>query len=344
MPKFGKLIEQMREEIEEKFEAIRNHYYSSQLPLKSFYKEFHTTYGYALPKGLKDAMIRNNITMKARTEFLMNNKVPKKVQIKEFDISEVTDFGIQKSIGQEYLSAKLPDHLKKIGVLSDIHFPFHSMDALLCAIKYLREERIDCLYLNGDIFDFYSISRHEKDKDLRDLAREVDMCRDFVHKLREIFSDIPIYYKLGNHEDRYARSLQVQAEEFSQLHDLQFDVFFHLDRLKFEVIDSWRGMEMGNLLVLHGHELYGGGGVNPSQNLFQKVLCNTLIGHVHRTSSTTRKTGFKEYIHTYSTGCLTALSPKYMPFSQHNHGFALVEIENGKSKVKNIVIKDGKII
>ncbi len=90
---------------------------------------------------------------------------------------------------------------------------------------------------------------------------------------------------------------------------------------------------MGDLLVVHGHEMYGAGGVNPSQNLMNKTLCNTLMGHVHRTSTTQKKNAFKEYINTYTTGCLTVLSPKYMPFSQHNHGFALVEINEGKSKV-----------
>jgi hypothetical protein len=191
--------------------------------------------------------------------------------------------------------------------------------------------------------DFYSISRHEKDKDLRDFKREVDMSRDFLKKLRDLFPYIPIYYKLGNHENRWAKSLQTQAEEFAQLHDLQFDIFFHLDKLQFNVVNDWQGMEMGDLLVLHGHELYGAGGVNPSQNLMNKTLCNTLMGHVHRTSTTQKKNGFKEYVNSYTTGCLTVLSPKYMPFSMHNHGFAIVEIQDGKSKVKNLMIKDGKI-
>jgi predicted phosphodiesterase len=334
----------MTEETQSKYEAIRNHYYNSQIPLKKFHQEYHLNYGFSLPKGLKDAMIRNGITMKARTEFLLNNKIQKPQVLKEFDISEVTDFGIQPSIGKEYLSMKMPAGIKKVGIMSDIHFPFHDLDALLCAIKHLRDQQIDCLYLNGDIFDFYSISRHEKDKDLRDFPREVELCRDFVRKLRDIFPSIPIYYKMGNHEDRYARSLAIQAEEFAQIHDLQFEIFFHLDKLGYIMVDTWQGMEMGDLLVLHGHELYGGGGINPSQNLFNKVLCNTLIGHVHKTSTTQRKTGFKEFINTYSTGCLTALSPKYMPFSQHNHGFAIVELENGKSKVTNYIIKDGKIV
>ena len=57
-----------------------------------------------------------------------------------------------------------------------------------------------------------------------------------------------------------------------------------------------------------------------------------------------KKDGFKKFIHSYSTGCLTQLSPKYYPFAQHNWGAALVHIENGKTKVDNFVIKDGKIV
>jgi predicted phosphodiesterase len=238
----------------------------------------------------------------------------------------------------------LPNHLKKIGILSDIHFPYHDLTALTCAIKHLKEQEIDCLYLNGDIQDFYSISRHEKEKDMRDFKREVDMNRDFLQRLRDLFRTIPIYYKLGNHENRFARSLQLQAEEFAQLHDLQFDIFFRLDKLGITMVEDWQGMEMGDLLVGHGHEWYGAGGINPSQNLLNKTLCNTLIGHVHRTSFTQRKTSMKQFINTYTTGCLTLLSPKYMPFSHHNHGMAIVEIDNGKTMVHNIQIREGKII
>jgi predicted phosphodiesterase len=329
---------------EKKWDNIKHHFFTSSLPLHIFYKEHWELYGYKNSEMFRKALISHNITVKERTKYLMENKRSVPIKMDPMDWDSLDDFGIAQSIGQEYTSAQLPGHIKKVGIMSDVHFPFHDLDALKCAIKHFKEQEIDCLYLNGDIFDFYSISRHEKDKDLRDFAREVEMCRQFMYKLRDIFGHIPIYYKLGNHEDRYARSLQMQAEEFAQIHDLQFEVFFHLDRLKYEVIDSWRGMEMGDLLVLHGHELYGGGGVNPSQNLFNKTICNTLIGHVHKTSSTIKKTGFKQFIHTYSTGCLTALSPKYMPFSQHNHGCAIVEINEGKTKVSNIMIKNGKIV
>lgn len=327
---------------EDKITKIREHFNSTSLSFKDFHHSFFEMYGYESWNSLRKFMIKYGILSRNRSAQAINKEVPPVVV--NYNLETLDNFGIENSIGKEYVSAKLPPHLKKIGILSDIHFPYHDLTALTCAIKYLKDQDIDCLYLNGDIQDFYSISRHEKEKDMRDFKREVDMNRDFLQRLRDIFRTIPIYYKLGNHENRFARSLQLQAEEFAQIHDLQFDIFFRLDKLGITMIEDWQGMEMGDLLVGHGHEWYGAGGINPSQNLLNKTLCNTLIGHVHRTSCTQRKTSLKQYINTYTTGCLTLLSPKYMPFSHHNHGFAIVEIENGKSMVHNIQIRDGKII
>ena len=324
-----------------KIDQIRNHFNATNLTRVDFERENWETYGYASQEAMHKKMTRYGISVKARSENFKKTR-PATI-IESINMDELDGFGIEPGIGKEYTSAKLPENLKKIGILSDIHVPFHSLEALTCAIKYLKEQQIDCLYLNGDTFDFYSISRHEKEKDLRDFVREIEMCRNFLQKLRDIFPLIPIYFKAGNHENRYQRYLFAQAEEFAGLHELQFDKFFRLDHLKIEWVEDWQGMEMGDLLVCHGHEIMAGG-MNPSQTTFNKTFCNTLIGHVHRTTSTTKKDGFKNFIHSYSTGCLTHLSPKYYPFAQHNHGFALVEIIEGKSKVNNIMIKDGKIV
>ena len=328
--------------LEDKILKIKEHFFSTNLSKTDFYNSFYEMYGYQKADSLRKLMTKKNISTRERSCQEMNKLIPPVVA--NYNLETLDNFGIEESIGKEYVSAKLPSHLKKIGILSDIHFPYHDLQALTCAIKHLKEQEIDCLYLNGDIQDFYSISRHEKEKDMRDFKREVDMNRDFLQRLRDLFRTIPIYYKLGNHENRFARALNVEAEEFAQLHDLQFNIFFRLDKLGIAMVEDWQGMEMGDLLVLHGHELQGSGGINPSQNLFNKTICNTLIGHVHRTSTTQKKTGLKQFINTYSTGCLTLLSPKYMPFSMHNHGFAIVEIENGKSKVNNIQIREGKIL
>ena len=329
--------------MQHKADAVRNHFNSSKLGVKEFCESYHLQYGYASWKQLKKFMVHNHITSTDRSR--LDKEASVRIEDKiDYNLDLLDNFGIADSLSKEYESMKLPSHLKKIGILSDIHFPYHSLEALTIAIRHLKSSNIDCLYLNGDIMDFYSISRHEKEKDLRDFKREVDMSRDFLKKLRDLFPTIPIYYKLGNHEQRWARSLQLQADEFAQLHDLQFEIFFNLDKLQFTMVNDWQGMEMGDLLVVHGHELYGAGGINPSQNLMNKTLCNTLMGHVHRTSTMQKKSAFKEYINTYTTGCLTVLSPKYMPFSSHNHGFAIVELMEGKSKVSNFQIKEGKVL
>lgn len=330
----------MSKEISKK-EAIEKHFFSTNLTRADFERENWENYGYVSQSNFHRQMSRWDISVKKRSEHFKQTRPQAKIE--SFNLDELDSFGIEPGIGKEYTSAHLPEHLKKIGILSDIHVPFHSLEALTCAIKYLRDQQIDCLYLNGDTFDFYSISRHEKEKDLRDFPREIEMARNFLQKLRDIFPTIPIYFKAGNHENRFQRYLFSQAEEFAGLHELQFDKFFRMDHLKIEWVEDWQGMEMGDLLVCHGHELMAGG-MNPSQTTFNKTFCNTLIGHVHRTTSTTKKDGFKKFIHSYSTGCLTHLSPKYYPFAQHNHGFALVEIQDGKSKVSNLMIKDGKIV
>lgn len=327
--------------LSKKWEAIRDHFYSTNLTRVDFERENYQSYGFSSQEIFHGLMSRNNIGVKSRSEYFKNTRPA--AQIESFDVDELDNFGIEESIGKEYTSLRLEDKFKKVGIMSDIHVPFHSMSALTCAIKHLREEQIDCLILNGDIMDFYAISRHEKEKDLRDFAKEIEMGRNFLQKIRDLFPLIPIYYKMGNHENRWQRYLNEQAEEFSALHEMQFEPFFRLDKLGLTYVPDWQGIEVGNLLVAHGHELMAGG-MNPSQTTFNKTFCNTLIGHVHRTTNTIKKTGFKEFIHTHSTGCLTQLSPKYYPFAQHNHGFALVHIENGKTKVDNIVIKDGKIV
>ena len=328
-------------QLNKKSEAIKNHFFSTNLTRKDFEKENYDTYGFDTIANFHRHLSRIGVTVRARSDHFKSNR-PNAI-IESFDLSEVDNFGIEESLGKEYTSLRITEDFKRVGVLSDIHVPYHSMSAIICAIKHLREIGIDCLILNGDIMDFYAISRHEKEKDLRDFPREIEMGRNFLQKIRDLFPLIPIYYKMGNHENRWQRYLNEQAEEFAQLHEMQFEQFFRLDKLSMTYVPDWQGIELGDLLILHGHELLAGG-MNPSQSTFNKTFCNTLIGHVHRTTSTTKKNGFKEFFHTYSTGCLTQLSPKYYPFAQHNNGYAIVEIEDGKTKVQNIMIKDGKIV
>ena len=140
----------------DKIQKIKDHFYSTNLSKTDFYKSFFEMYGYNSPDSLRKYMAENNITIRDRSSQAVNQEIPPIVV--NYNLDTLDNFGIEESIGKEYVSAKLPPHLKKIGILSDIHFPYHDLTALTCAIKHLKEQEIDCLYLNGDIQDFYSIS------------------------------------------------------------------------------------------------------------------------------------------------------------------------------------------
>ena len=134
-----------------KVEAVKDHFFNSNLRQKEFYTAFYQQYGYASGQQLKKLMTQNGITMTKRAEFLMEKSV--KIQDPlNYDINAIDNYGIADSLSKEYESMRLPKHLKKIGILSDIHFPYHSLQALTIAIKHLKDNMIDCLYLNAVFF------------------------------------------------------------------------------------------------------------------------------------------------------------------------------------------------
>src|SRR6478752_5181868 len=57
-----------------------------------------------------------------------------------------------------------PYNLKAERVLAlyDVHIPFHSVPALTAAIDYGKKEKVDCVFLGGDILDCFKLSRWVK--------------------------------------------------------------------------------------------------------------------------------------------------------------------------------------
>ena len=73
----------------------------------------------------------------------------------------------------EYLPYNISGH-KRIGILSDIHAPYHNIAALTAAIEFLKKEKVDAVLLNGDTIDFFRLSRFTKDPRKRDFKGELD--------------------------------------------------------------------------------------------------------------------------------------------------------------------------
>ena len=240
----------------------------------------------------------------------------------------------------------IPKGQNNILILSDIHFPYQDNKALELAINYGIENKVNCVYLNGDILDFYQCSRFTKDRRLRDMAGELEMGREFLKLMQETFK-CPIYYKIGNHEKRYEDYLMIKAPELLGIDDFKLEQLLRFREFGITLVKDKQMALAGKLPILHGHEWFGGFAppVNPARGLFLKAKESCIVGHHHRTSEHTEKTLSGEVTTTWSTGCLCGLEPEYAPYNNYNHGFAHVKVsKDGNYELKNMRIINYKIV
>lgn len=234
----------------------------------------------------------------------------------------------------------------KVGVLSDIHVPYHDETALRAAVDHLRAEQIDALLLNGDWADFYSISRHEKNPKHRNFKAELQAVRQLLEWLRQEFPGVPIVAKLGNHEERWEKWLWAHAPEISDEPIMSLDHWFGFDKLGIELVKDKRIVMAGQLPILHGHEKGNGisSPVNQARGAFLRLHHTVLEGHGHRTSTHSEPDMFGRETVCFSTGCLCDLRPAYAVLNKWNHGAAIVEVHaDGSFDVENFRVQAGKV-
>ena len=86
----------------------------------------------------------------------------------------------------------------KIMVVSDIHFPYEDKSAVTAFIKEAGLRKPDVIVLNGDLLDFYKLSKFSKDPAGKNPEEEIEMCKTFLKKLRkEVGKECKIYYTIN---------------------------------------------------------------------------------------------------------------------------------------------------
>jgi predicted phosphodiesterase len=218
-----------------------------------------------------------------------------------------------------------------VGIMSDVHVPYHSEIAVAAAVGFLKDQELSALLLNGDIADFYAISRYMKDPKQRDFKGELEAVRDFLAYLRQEFPDIPIVYKTGNHEERWQHWLWQHAAEISDDPRMSLTAWLGFTESNIELVEDKRPVLLGKLPVLHGHELPSGmaAPVNVARGAFMKTLSTVMVGHSHRTSNHAESDMWHKETGCWSTGCLCDLRPEYARINRWNWGFAMVAIHKG---------------
>ncbi len=251
-------------------------------PYAEIYKEIHAGEG-TIADRLRAAMKRHNIKMKYGSferlyfgwrkrnhpELDAPVKTPVKGSLSKLE-NHFADFGnivdelmpeqsnpldLPPSQEANYKPYKLPINHNNILLLSDIHVPYHNIQALTLALKYGLENEVNTILLNGDVIDFYAISRFEKDPRKRNFGHEVLMTRQFLATLRKLFPNAAIYYKCGNHDVRYDHYIMRNAPDLLGMDEFNFESLMKLDELNITFIPDKQIIHAGKLTILHGHEL-----------------------------------------------------------------------------------------
>lgn len=234
------------------------------------------------------------------------------------------------------------DGVKRVGIISDTHIPYHSEKSLTAAIERCKSHEIDTLFINGDYGDFYRISRWQQNPNKRRLVEEVKSMKAGLEWFRSEFPKARIVYKKGNHDERWDHFLWNRAPEFFDLPNCQLEQVLDCEKYGVEVVGDQRPIIVGKLPVMHGHELGKSGiasPVNPARGAFLRTHHTILVGHSHQTSGHADTNMWHEETFVWSTGCLCDMTPEYARINRWNWGFAIVDVsQDGSFDVQNLRI------
>lgn len=215
------------------------------------------------------------------------------------------------------------DH--RIAIVSDAHAPFHDRRAIDAACQTIEEYRPTLLVLNGDMVDFYALSRFDKmPARVLELQEELDATvAGVLRPLARAAGDARKVYVTGNHEERLIRYVNAHPE-ISSLRSLMLSSLLRFDDLGIDHVDY--AVEVnGNVLVTHGRTVRKWAG-RSVQGEMEKARfgISVVMGHVHRVAkvATATRSGLVWGI---EAGCLCTLRPEYDPSPDWAHGMALVE-------------------
>jgi predicted phosphodiesterase len=236
---------------------------------------------------------------------------------------------------------------KRVAIFSDLHIPYHSIEAVTVALDFCKKEKPDALLLNGDALDFHTLSRFEKDPRKKNFKQEIDTFKAMMDVFKKVLK-AKIYYKLGNHCERYEKYLQQKAGEIADLEEFDFANILKARAEGIEVIGDKRIMKLNELNGIHGHEFVNTAfsPVNVARGLYMRAKVSAFQGHNHQTSEHTEPDMNGKIITTWSLGCMCELHPQYMPINKWNLGFAMVDLDpNGHDyEFRNKRIFKGRVL
>lgn len=230
-------------------------------------------------------------------------------------------------------------------IINDIHLPYQNNEAITACFNHAKKNKPDFIFINGDLLDFHLLSYFQKDPRKKRFSEELDMAKKFFQILQKTFK-AKIYFKFGNHEERYDTFLYQKAHELKGVEEFELENIINARSEGITIIRDKRIVDINGLPFIHGHEFGRSffSPVNAARGLFLQTKHSAVKGDSHTTSEHTEPNVYGKMMTTYSVGALCGLTPKWLPLNKWNHGFAEIELEGTKRFMfRNYRIQKGQV-
>lgn len=202
--------------------------------------------------------------------------------VKRRKVEEV--LGINLESGFNYTKKNYPEyqnliHQKNrkysIVIGSDYHeVPGKRPKAFIAFLDFIKDVQPEVIIINGDWFDFPSISRHAR-IDWQKLPSVEDELIDGIARMEEIEKASPKskrYFILGNHDLRFSGKLANSAHEFENIKGTKLED--HIPKWEIGISVVFNDC----MIVMHRYH----GGIHSSYNDVLKSGSNIVTGHDHK--------------------------------------------------------------
>lgn len=194
--------------------------------------------------------------------------------------------------------------------LSDIHAPFHDPAAVAAAVRLVKELQPDRVVINGDVADFFQLSRFNTGLERIDLLQqEIDIGNEIRRAIRRAAPDAELIENEGNHDSRIRTFVEKNARSLTSLRALDPASLFLYDELAITPYGAAGFRLRQDFLVKHGSVVRKGSGATAKAELLAAGISG-ISGHTHRLA-TYRANGYVPRQWT-EQGCLCLTTPDYI--------------------------------
>lgn len=210
-------------------------------------------------------------------------------------------------------------HSERIGILSDLHVPYHSERWLARAIETFWKLKIDQIIVNGDFIDLGTISRHLGNyyRNRMDVEVELKIASKILDILAKSFKSI--IFLSGNHS---IRAIHKMGGEIS------LQSFYKMIGSHENVRVSSYSYAYVNKTVVVGHpRQYSRIRGNLAQKISQSWQKNIILGHEHHSAMSASADNKFQAV---AVGCLADISKieynvrEINDMPRMNNGFAAI--------------------